>query len=1069
VRVVPHPSSWSATVPKRLRKTKSPPSRKKAAVAPRSRRPAADGARPANATLPARPTNAARPANDIRASDVAIAAGVAESDGHAVVAVERGPEAVHKTAGFPIVGIGASAGGLEAFTQLLRELPDTTGMAFVLVQHLAPKYDSMLTELLSNQTSLPVTEVTEGMRVEPNNIYVIPPNNTMGIMDGVLHLMPRLETRGQHMPIDLFLRSLADDQKGQAIGVILSGTASDGAMGLKAIKAEGGITLAQDPRSAKYDGMPRAAIAAGVVDFVLPIDGIAQELVKIGRHPYLAKPVAPEGVEESPDGDDSLTRIFFLLRSATGSDFTHYKHATIRRRIRRRMILHKIERLGDYVTFLQHNPNEIENLYQDILIHFSGFFRAPETFEAMKQDLFPKIIADRQKGTSIRIWVPGCSTGEEAYSLAIALIEAGDAEGSLPIQLFATDISQLAVDRARAGFYSESALTDVSPERLRRFFVKSDGGYRISKTIRDMCIFAKQDVTRDPPFSKLDIISCRNLLIYLGSTLQRRVLSVFHYALRTGGYLILGSSEAIGSFGDLFSLIDRRHKFYLRKSSLSRPHFDFQPEYSVDPAYGKPTVDVTSTRTNLPIEIDRVILGRLAPAAVVISSDLQIVHVRGETGRYLQPAPGNATLHLLKMARDGLAYDLRNAIHLARKRHAAVRKEGIRVKQNGHTGLVDVEVVPVEIIKGETHFLVMFHDVAGERPREEPVPAGAAPPKPRKEAAPRRGGTHAKIQRLEDELGTTRDYLQSIIQDQEAINEELQSANEEILSSNEELQSTNEELETAKEELQSTNEELNTVNEELQTRNIEMSQVNSDLTNLLGSVQIPIIMVSNDLRLRRFTPMVERIFNLIPSDVGRPIGDFKPNLQISNLEQMIVETIDTVSVRELEIQDLEGRWYSMRIRPYKSVENKIDGAVLTLVDIHAMKMNLASHATADRVVMAVADIVHRPLIVLDRRGRVVRASRAFYRRFRISPQEAEGRDVYELNEGSWNIPRLRALFEELISRQDRVEDYEIVLEHPQLGRKTWILNAIAVGGKADESRLVLVSCEAADERATEQD
>jgi two-component system, chemotaxis family, CheB/CheR fusion protein len=1013
---------------------------------PSRTRSAEDSRRPVRAARAARPARPARPRAEAPLRKAPSSR--AQRDGGPESEVVESSESTTPHSTFPIVGIGASAGGLEAFSQLLRDLPGDTGMAFVVVQHLAPRYESMLTELLSNTTTMPVTEVTEGMQVEVNNVYVIPPNTTMGIMNGVLHLVPRTETRGQHMPIDMFLRSLADDQMSRAIGVILSGTASDGAQGLKAIKAAGGITIAQDPKTARYDGMPRAAIAAGVVDFILPVDAIGQELTKISRHPYVARAQSEEGGAESTDGEGShLQRIFFLLRSATGTDFTHYKHATIRRRIRRRMVLHKVDRLQDYVRFLQHNPAEIDNLYQDILIHVTGFFRDPETFESLKTDVFPKILEERRKGTPVRVWVPGCSTGEEAYSFAIALLETLEGDTNVPIQIFATDISQAAVDKARAGFYSESAVADLSQDRLRRFFSKADGGYRISKTIRDMCVFAKQDVTRDPPFSKLDLISCRNLLIYLGPTLQKRVLSIFHYALKPVGYLVLGTSETIGSYADLFTLADKRHKFYVRKQTLARPNLEFQPEYAVEPTdHGH--VATRAVRTDVQREIDRVILGKYAPAAVVISSDMQVLHVRGDTGKYLQPAPGEASMNILKMAREGLAFELRNAVHLARKRNTAIRKQNIRVRQNGHFGEVDLEVAPIELIKGERHWLIVFHDgVAAEKPTRQPA----------KKSSRRVRGPHAQAQRLEEELGATREYLQSIIQDQEAINEELQSANEEILSSNEELQSTNEELETAKEELQSTNEELNTVNEELQTRNGEMSQVNSDLTNLLASVQIPIIMVSNDLRIRRFTPLVQKIFNIIPTDLGRPIGDFKPNLKVANLEQLIEQAIDTVSVKEMEVQDHEGRWYSMRLRPYKNVDNKIDGAVITLVDIDAIKNTNARTVAADQIVSDLVDIVQRPLAVLDQHGVLRKASRAFYRTFRISPQEAEGRLVYDLNDGTWNLPRLHVLLDELLSRQNRVEDYDIVVDHPHVGRKTWILNAVGIGDHTADSRLVLLA------------
>ncbi|HVR75561.1 MAG TPA: chemotaxis protein CheB [Planctomycetota bacterium] len=953
---------------------------------------------------------------------------------------------------FPIVGIGASAGGLEAFTAVLRALPTDTGMAFVIVQHLAPEHDSILSTLLANTTDMPVFEVEDGLRVEPNHVYVIPPNVNMGVLHAVLHLIPRGGSRGHFMPIDFFFRSLAEEQKEKAIGVVLSGTASDGALGLKAIKAEGGITLAQSPQSSKYDGMPRAAISAGVVDVVLAPEEIAMELTKIGRHPYIRRPL--QKVPEPMEGDDNLSKVFFLLRSLSGVDFTHYKQATIKRRIRRRMVLHKIDRLSEYIRYLQHNAGEVEALYQDILIHVTGFFRDPETFEALKTAVYPQVLKNRPPDSPIRIWVPGCSTGEEAYSLAISLIEfLGPNSGGTLIQIFATDISRSAIEKARVGFYPESITSDVSEERLRRFFAKADGGYRIAKSIRDMCVFAKQDVTRDPPFSKLDLISCRNVLIYLGPILQKRAMTVFHYALKPTGFLLLGSSESIGSFSDLFSLKDK-HKIYSPQRTEARLNMAFSADYGVEKStQPKPLPKAKSPPADLRSDVDRLILEKYAPAGVIINNDLQIVQVRGQTGRYLEPAPGQATLSILKMARQGLLLELRTAIHTSRKQNTAVRKEGLRVKQNGDNWFVDLEVLPLEF-SGERHFLILFQDSKGREDgdADERIGRGA-----RRKPAPRGKAEPQKVQKLETELAATRGYLQSIIQDQEATNEELQSSNEEVLSSNEELQSTNEELETAKEELQSTNEELNTVNEELRTRNQELSQVNSDLMNLLTSAYIPLIIVGSDLRIRRFTPMAEKAFNLIPGDVGRPIGDIKSNINIANLPGLILETVESVTVTEREVQDLEGHWYTLRIRPYKTVDNRIDGAVLALMDIDAVRRGMEQLKEGAEYACAAADLVERPLIVIDGELRVKKTNRAFQKTFGLGQQETEGKILNRVGNGQWNDPSFKGFLQSLLEKQATPEDSGGLSCFWKTGQRTHRVTGTELAGGANRSRAILVA------------
>jgi two-component system CheB/CheR fusion protein len=868
---------------------------------------------------------------------------------------------------FPIVGIGASAGGLEAFTQLLGHLPRKTNMAFVLVQHLAPKHESALTDLLSRVTQIPVTEVKDGMVVEPDCVYVIPPNVNMGIRGGRLHLMPRAPDQ-QHLPVDFLLRSLAEERGSKAIGVILSGTASDGTLGVKAIKAEGGITFAQDEKSAKYGDMPRNAIATGSIDFVLPPAGIAHELVEIAHHPYLQQAHAQENAEIAGELEGEMRKILLLLRTATGVDFTHYKQSTIKRRIKRRMMLQRAGTLREYIKRLQESRAELDALYQDILIHVTGFFRDPEVFEGLKTQIFPNLLKHRASGEALRVWVPGCSTGEEVYSIVISLLEyLGDTSSSMDIQIFATDISEPALEKARAGVYEESIAADVSSERLRRFFAKTARGYQVNKAIRDACVFARQDLVKDPPFSRLDLISCRNLLIYLGAVLQKKVLPTFHYALKPTGYLLLGNSETIGGNGEHFSIVDRKHKIYAKKPLPTRlaaglPRSGYAPERA---DLAKKSEEVGSP-FDIQKEAERILLARYAPAGVIVNGDLEILQFRGHTGAFLEPAPGQAGLTLPKMAREGLLVDVRAAIQKARKEDAPARKQGIRIKRDGRLLEVDIEVIPIKSPNSaERWFLVLFE--------EAPPPKTNARKISRRESG--RGSIaqsahERQVIQLQEELAHTKSTLQSIIEEQETTNEELKSANEEILSSNEELQSTNEELETAKEELQSTNEELTTLNEELQNRNVELSVANNDLLNLLASANIPILMLGNDLRIRHFTPPTEKLLNLIPSDMGRPIGDLRPNLAAVDLEQSISDAIDTVSVKEREVQDLQGRWYSMRIRPYITSENKIDGAVISWIDISGLK---ETQAATERALGQVEDR-NRVLIEGDLAG-IYRVSR----------------------------------------------------------------------------------------------
>ena len=837
--------------------------------------------------------------------------------------VEQSEDA--ETGIFPTVGIGASAGGLEAFTELLQNLPSDTGMGFVFVPHLDPQHVSLLSELLQRHTSMPVEEATNGLIVAPNQIYIIPRNTHMSMVNGALMLSPRPRSLTVHMPIDPFLRSLAADQKSKAIGVILSGNASDGTLGMMAIKAAGGITFAQNSDTAKYDSMPRSAIAAGCTDFVLSPKDIAHELARLGQHPYIAPVKAQVDLDESPGTTGAIGRILGLLRNSTGVDFGYYKPATLRRRILRRMALERIDNLERYLNKLRSDSNERRALYEDILINVTEFFRDPEVFEALKQIVFPKIVPARNNSDPVRVWVPGCSSGEEVYSIAMVLLEyLGDRSSEVNVQIFGTDISDVALDKARSGVYAPGLVENISPERIRRFFHREDSNYAIQKRIREMCVFAKQNLVKDPPFSKLDLISCRNLLIYLGPVLQKRLIPVFHYALKPSGFLLLGSSETIG-VTDLFSLVEKKYKIYSRLPAAARALLKFSAEEEPTLAPKTPHRKEGWTDLELGREADRIVLGKYSPAGVIVDNEFNIIQFRGRTSPYLEPPSGPASLNVMAMAREGSVGELRSALHKSRSDNVAVRKESVRVRRDSGFALVNLEVVPLKKAAGrENRYLILFDEAHGPATAQE------------KKVSKKRLGVAAlrrEVNGLNQELTASKEYLQSVIEQHDVSNEELRSANEEIQSSNEELQSTNEELETAKEELQSTNEELNTVNEELQVRNLQLAQTGNDLVNLLGNVNIPIIMVDNNLRIRRFTPVSQRLLNLIPSDVGRPIKDINLNLEIPKLDKLLVEVMESLTPKTLNVNDPSGRPYSLRIRPYRTEDNRIDGTVIVLVDL----------------------------------------------------------------------------------------------------------------------------------------
>ena len=934
---------------------------------------------------------------------------------------------------FPIVGIGASAGGFESISNLLKNLRPDTGLAFVVIQHLGPDSRSTLANLLAKMTLMPVLEIRDRIPVEPNRVYVLTPNYDVLLEDRMLRLVRRPSSERVHMPIDHFFQSLAEQEKDRAIGVVLSGSGTDGTLGFRAIKGEGGLTFAEADTTAKYFAMPNSAIVAGCVDVIRGAKDIALELGAIARHPYVRGKPAGDGEEVKfsgfPEGADALTKVFYLLKQHTGVNFAQYKHSTLRRRIARRIVLLQRETLEDYVKSLRSDANEVEQLFNDILINVTSFFRDPASFASLQKKILPKIIKAKAGHGDFRIWVPGCSTGEEVYSVAIAVFEAlCNSRNNIRVRIFGTDVSEKIVAKARGGIYPESIAKGVTSARLRRFFARTaNGDYQISRSIRDMCTFARQNVCQDPPFSRIDLVTCRNVLIYLGPQLQRKCIPVFHYALNPDGYLMLGTSESVGGYADLFALVDKKHKIYVKKATALRPALDLRPTEMVNlPAELPNTPPMPPERepgSDLQKQVDRLILARYSPNAVVIDEGMQVLQFRGATSRFLEHAPGTASLNLLQMARPALIVDLRTAIHRALKENAATRRENIFLKYNGEALLVDIEVIPFQPeAMQERLFLVTFDCTKAQQPVEE----GDGSKLAKQTGTKRLGNLAPEMERLRNELNSTKESLQAIIEEREAANEELQSANEEIQSSNEEFQSTNEELETAKEELQSANEELTTVNEELGNRNSELATVNNDLNNLLTSINIPIIIVDSELCVRRVTAPGEKIFNLIPSDVGRPLSNIKPNLDIPDLVPLIHEVIESLSVREREVRDSEDHWHQLRIRPYRTLDNRIDGAVITLVEIDQMKRSLADLQNIFEFANTIVDSARAPMVVLDEDLSVRRANRAFRERFKIARSDLENARIHHLGI-DWKVPKLRTWLTEM-KRKDQLTA-ELQLEH----------------------------------------
>jgi two-component system CheB/CheR fusion protein len=959
---------------------------------------------------------------------------------------------------FPVVGVGASAGGLEAFIEFLRGLPPRPGMAFVLIQHLDPNHPSLLTEILARETPISVTQATDDQTVEPDHIYVIPPNSNIAIEGGRLRLTPRAESAGVFMPIDHFLRSLAHDQGSRAAAIILSGGGTDGALGLSEVKASDGVTFVQSERSAKHEAMPRNAIATGAVDFVLDPAEIARELVRVTKN--LNGDIKSLG----KSAEEELRNVFSTVRSVTGADFSQYKPTTMRRRIQRRMALVGASSLSDYIALLKDKPAEVTDLYRDFLIQVTSFFRDPEAFTALQQKVLPRIIRDRPPDSPLRIWVAGCSTGEEVYSLAIALMESlGDMAANTFVKILATDISEAALERARAGMYVDNIAMDVSQERLRRFFVQINGHYQVSKSIRDLCVFSKHNLIKDTPFANLDLVSCRNVLIYLDLPLQKRVLPLFHYALKPSGTLMLGTSETIGTFTDLFTVLDKDNRIYTRRDTPTRAVLDIvmndKAEFGPKHSARQRSTDTPERESDIQREVDHILLTRFVPAGVVIDEDMIILSFRGQVGPYLNPSPGAASLDLSKLIRDGLGFELRAAVAAVKASDLAVHKERVQVRENGHFRYINIDVVPVQLkTPAPKHYLVLFSEARGGT---EPEGNGAA-------VVPADESTLQKrIRELEREITINKENLQSVIEENESTTEELKSAHEEILSSNEELQSTNEELQTAKEEMQSTNEELATVNDELNHRNGELTHVNDDLVNLLAGLDIPVVIVNRDLRIRRFTQPAESLFNLIPSDINRPISHLRPKLTIPNLDALISDVIRAPAAKSVEAQDTSGKWYLLRIRPYITTENKIDGAAISAFDIDAMKRASEQLKSSLDYADAIVETVGAPLVVVDRNLIVKRVNAAFYRAFNAGREQIEGHPFYEIQDRRWSDKSIDDMLRKTLGGEQGRQFVSVEVELPKLGLRNLQINARRIDWAGIDSPMLLIAIEDVTDRNRE--
>lgn len=951
--------------------------------------------------------------------------------------------------GFPIVGIGASAGGLDALKKFFAYAPPNNDIAFVVVQHLDPTHKSSLVELLRKYTSMEVVQVKDGMLVEPNQVYVIPPNRDMVISNGTLNLKTPEEPHGLRMPINLFLKSLAEDQKDNSIGIILSGFGADGATGVKAIKSEGGMAMAQDPKTAESDGMPLSAINTGLIDFTLPPEELPNKLisyVKTSRN-ILKKISTNEGKTGK-----GLPEIFQLIKARTGHDFSVYKESTMFRRIGKRANFHQIDNIGEYVNYIKRKPEEIDILFQELLINVTSFFRDPDSFNILRSKAFPELMGVKNEGATIRIWVPGCSSGEEVYSLAMILRESMEAVGKyFEVQMFGTDIDEVAINTARKGVYPKDIEADVGHNRLKKFFIKKDDKYQIKNEIREMAVFAVHNILKDPPFAKLDMISCRNLLIYLKSDAQKSLLSIFNYALNTDGILFLGPSESIGDSMEYFQVIDKKWKIFKSIKSHGLPWRLMESPIMFSP-YAERTlipdnfdverIDVTNLATKQLLEV-------YAPPSLIINDLGEILYIHGKMGKYLEPAPGKARLNVYDMAKEGISFKLRSAVQNAITKKKDVALEGVNIKDNGTSNVVNITVKPIEEPEIMRNLLIIsFEDIKALKKRDD-----------RKLKLDVNVENDRRVKELEHELRETKERLNVTIEEMETSYEELKAANEELQSMNEESQSTNEELETSKEEMQSINEELATVNSELQIKIEELTRANDDMKNLFNSTEIATIFLDKDLNIRNFTPEASILIKIRKSDVGRPISDIVSNIRYENLENDLKEVLDRLVLKETEVQTNEGKWYLMRILPYKTSEDVIDGVVVSFVDIDQRITAEKKSKKALEYSENLVNTVKEPIIMLDHDLNVYSANKLFYDKFSLKPEETKGKSIYHLDNNKWDVPKLREYLHKIVTENSAFQRLKVDYELSGFGNKKLCISGRPVFEGESGEKMILLTIE----------
>lgn len=946
-----------------------------------------------------------------------------------------------ENAGIPLVAIGASAGGLEAIESFFSNVPAQSGMAFVVIQHFAPGHRSMMDAILAKHTAIEIAMIEDGMHIARNTIYLQPSGHNTEISDDRFHLSEAGDIRAENLPIDHFFRSLAESRKEKAVCVVLSGTGTDGTQGMKAIKAVGGMAMAQEERQAKYSGMPKSAIDTGLVDFVLPVEKMPETIAKYIRHPLISRIQAPPPKPRA-ETEDALKKVFILLKSTTGHDFSEYKQTTIIRRIERRMAVNAVESMADYAKLLERNQNELELLFGDMLIGVTRFFRDPDAFDALSRKGIPAILSSKNDGIELRVWVVGCATGEEAYSLAILLTEMIEETGKrIDLQVFASDIDGRAIEHARKGIYPAGIAQDVSEQRLERFFTHSDSVYRIKKSIRDRVVFALQDVTRDPPFSRIDLLSCRNMLIYMNRELQARVLPVFHYSLADNGVLFLGSSESVGDFAGDFRTIDTRNKIYQKVGTVSpAATVNMHERVATSQAATHPAKAAAPVKTLGA----RILVEKFSPPAVLVTERMEVRHIYGEVESFLALASGEASLNVLQIARNGIRPRLAAALAQAIRENTQVTAEQVRIKSGDSVLMLDLVVQPIyEPGQKQRLMLVVFKEKERRRKKEKEGDPDVS-------AEERVGEADA----LTQELKATKEYLQTTI-------EELQTSNEELRSTNEELQSTNEELESSREELQSTNEELSTVNSELQNNVEELTQKSNDLNNLLSSTDIATIFLDTELRIKRFTPTAINVFRLQEGDIGRPIGDITSEIVSSNIYQVAAEVLNTLVRKDIEVAAEGERWYMVSVLPYRTLDFTIEGVVLTFSEITDLKRALREYESAENLATGIVSSIRTPFVVLDKELIVKTANDPFYDFFSVRPEETIGRPIHELGSGQWDIDLLRRALEEVVDRNRPLENYPVEYEFPQIGHRKMHLN----GRQIEKSKYVYLSIE----RVTDHD